>query len=173
MPNKLDAAAKDQGIDLFWLLAPFLQELSYPYIYTVWDLGHRRTPYFPEVSRSGWLWEDREATYQKMLYKASYIITGNEEGKKEILENYPVPANKIRISVFPVASFCRGGEKKPDFDVPKEFFFYPAQFWPHKNHIRILEALVQLREKENLMPTVFLTGSDKGNRNYIEEKIEF
>lgn len=166
-----DAAAKNLGIDLFWFTAPGIYELSYPYIYTVWDLGHRRTPYFPEVSRSGWTWESREKTYQTMLYKASYILTGNEEGKKEILESYPMPSNKIRISPFPVASFCHGQEEKPNFEIPEHFFFYPAQFWPHKNHICILEALLYLRENKDIKPTVFLTGSDKGNKKYIESKI--
>lgn len=169
--SNFDAAAKDLGIDLFWFTAPGIYNVSYPYIYTVWDLGHRRTPYFPEVSRSGWIWEKREETYQRMLYKASYIITGNEEGKKEILENYPVPTGKIRIATFPVAAFCHGNEEKPSFYVPEQFFFYPAQFWPHKNHICILDALVALREKNNLKPVVFFTGADKGNKDYIKSKI--
>lgn len=169
--GEFDLAAKKNGIDLFWFPNPACVDISYPYIYTIWDLGHRRTPFFPEVSRSGWTWETREFCYRKMIYKASYIITGNEEGKKEILENYPVPPSKIRISPFPVASFCRGEEIKPSFDIPEQFFFYPAQFWPHKNHICILESLVILRGKYGLKPSVFLTGSDKGNKKYIESKI--
>lgn len=167
-----DIVAKEMQIDLFWFTTPDYYDISYPFIYTVWDLGHRRTPYFPEVSRSGWTNIERENTYKKMLYRASYILTGNEEGKKEILENFPMPENKIRISPFPVASFCYGNEIKPNFDIPNEYFFYPAQFWPHKNHICILESLVYLREKYNLKPTVFFTGSDKGNKKYILSKID-
>lgn len=171
-PILFDIAAKETNIDLFWFTTPDYYNISYPFIYTVWDLGHRRTPYFPEVSRSGWTNIERENTYKKMLYRASYILTGNEEGKKEILENFPMPENKIRISPFPVASFCYGNEIKPNFDIPNEYFFYPAQFWPHKNHICILEALVYLRENYNLKPTVFFTGSDKGNKKYILSKID-
>jgi glycosyltransferase involved in cell wall biosynthesis len=47
------------------------------------------------------------------------------------------------------------------------YFFYPAQFWAHKNHVRILEALVLLREAGTKLRLV-LTGGDKGNRAYIE-----
>lgn len=169
--NVFDEAAKDQSIDIFWFPSPVKINLNYPFIYTVWDLGHREYPYFPEVSRSGRTWEKREAQYSEMLYKASYIITGNEEGKKEILENYPVNSAKIRIAEFPVADFCRGNELKPSFIIPEQYFFYPAQFWPHKNHICILKALVCLRENYNLHPTVFFTGSDKGNMEYIKSKI--
>lgn len=169
--SSFDAIAKDVGIDLFWFTFPEIVDISYPYIYTLWDLGHRYFPQFPEVSRTAWDWNARESMYQKMLYKASYILTGNEEGKKEILENYPMPECKIRISPFPVADFCRGEEEKPSFEIPEQYFFYPAQFWPHKNHICILEALVCLREKYNLTPTVLLTGSNQGNQKYIEDKI--
>ncbi|MBC6721367.1 glycosyltransferase family 1 protein [Treponema sp. Marseille-Q4130] len=170
--TRLNLIAKKENIDLFWFPQPVKFDVKYPYIYTVWDLGHRRTPYFPEVSRSGWLWEDREDMYQTMLYRASFVITGNEEGKKEILENYPMPASKVRISEFPVASFCRGEEKKPDFIKEDPYFFYPAQFWPHKNHITILDALELLAEKYDTNPIVYLTGSDKGNRKYIASEIK-
>ncbi len=170
--SRLNVIGKKENIDLFYFPNPVKFDVKYPYIYTVWDLGHRRTPYFPEVSRTGWLWLNREDVYQTMLYRASYIITGNEEGKKEILENYPIPENKVRISYFPVASFCRGKEQKPAFMTDKPYFFYPAQFWPHKNHIVILDALKLLAEKYGLKPVVYLTGSEKGNKAYIQSEIE-
>lgn len=167
-----DTVTVREQIDLFWITGPFDVDIHYPYIYTVWDLGHRTTSFFPEVSRSGWLWNDREKVYQKMLAPASYILTGNQEGKKEILQNYPVNPAKIRLAPFPVADFCHGPESRPSFIAEDdEFFFYPAQFWPHKNHIRILQALLLLREK-NLFPVVYFTGSDKGNRSFIETKIK-
>lgn len=163
--------AEKENIDLFWFSAPVCEDIDYPYIFTVWDLGHRTTPYFPEVSRTGWIWESREYFYTKMLYKASYIITGNKEGKKEILTNYTMPENKIRIIPFPVASFCKGSETKLVIDLPEQYFFYPAQFWPHKNHICIIEALKILNEK-GLNTTVLFTGFDKGNKKYITEKVQ-
>ncbi|MBQ6566103.1 MAG: glycosyltransferase family 4 protein [Treponema sp.] len=173
IPDKrLNRIGKKESIDLFWLPTPVLFDMKYPYIYTVWDLGHRQTPWFPEVSRSGWLWEDRERMYQSMLYKASFVITGNEEGKKEILENYPIPPSKVRISRFPVTSFCRGEEERPDFLKDSPFFFYPAQFWPHKNHIVILDAVECLSGRYGEKVCVYLTGSDKGNRCYIEDEIK-
>lgn len=171
-PKILNFVSVKEKIDLVWFTFPANYYIECPYIYTIWDLGHRTTPFFPEVSRTGWLWNDRESTYQNMVYRASYIITGNEEGKKEILENYPVNPKKIRIVPFPVADFCRGKELPPSFAVPKNFFFYPAQFWPHKNHIRILQAVKYLKEESGIDTTVFFTGSDKGNRLYIQNKIK-
>jgi glycosyltransferase involved in cell wall biosynthesis len=34
--------------------------------------------------------------------------------------------------------------------VPKRFLFYPAQTFPHKNHLAVVEALALLRRNENL-----------------------
>lgn len=36
------------------------------------------------------------------------------------------------------------------------YYFYPAQFWAHKNHLRILEALILLREEGLIFNVVFV-----------------
>jgi glycosyltransferase involved in cell wall biosynthesis len=42
--------------------------------------------------------------------------------------------------------------------LPERYLFYPAQFWPHKNHLRIVEAIAQLRG-EGVDVTVVFAGS--------------
>ncbi len=166
---KLDRIAEKENIDMFYFAAPIFAQTSLPYIFTVWDLGHRTVSYFPEVS--GLEWGYREKMYQHMLPRATYIITGNEQGKNEILKYYNVDDERIVVCGFPVTIDDELVESKPDFYDGDLFFFYPAQFWPHKNHICILEALVILRNKYSLTPKVYFTGGDKGNRVYIQNKI--
>ncbi len=48
-----------------------------------------------------------------------------------------------------------------------KYIFYPAQFWPHKNHIRLLKALTKLDASFNLV----LTGYDHGNLSYVKHKV--
>lgn len=176
----LNYTAKLEKIDIIYFPMPcFYTKISLPFICTVWDLGHRMTPCFPEVSRNNANtlynlneWEWRESNYTTVLPKAAYIITGNKTGKDEILANYKIEESKIRIAQFPVARFCYDKESPPDFTLPKDYFFYPATFWSHKNHIVILNALVLLKQQYNLTPTVFFTGSDKGNLPYIKSKIQ-
>lgn len=166
---KFDVIGKKFDIDIFWIVTPWEIDITYPYIYTVWDLGHRVTTYFPEMSLNR-EWDIREKNYNRMLPRASYILTGNETGKQEILDNYSVSSNKIRIAPFPISAFCFGEEKKPQFEIPEKYFFYPAQFWAHKNHICILKALLELKNKYSIEATVFFSGSDYGNKAYIQEK---
>lgn len=164
-----DLLANKEGIDLYWFTFPDDEVVSTPYIYTLWDLGHRTVPMFPEESSSIYEWESREQMYQRTVFRASYILTGNEVGKKEIIANYSIPAEKIRIVPFPISDFCYGAEKKPDKELPKNYFFYPATFWAHKNHICIIEALSELKEKYNLNVNVVFSGGDCGQRKYVEE----
>lgn len=167
---RFDIIAEKLSIDIFWIASPMNIDTTYPFIYTVWDLGYRSTPYFPEVSRN-MIWEQREKMYSLMLGKASYVITGNLEGKKEILENFRIPVSKIRIIPFPISAFCYGKEKQPSFELPSQYFIYPAQFWAHKNHMLILSAISVIREKYQQEIRVFFTGSDQGNKKYIQEQI--
>lgn len=48
------------------------------------------------------------------------------------------------------------------------FLLYPAQFWPHKNHVNLLHALKILETQYNLSPPLVLTGADKGNLNHVQ-----
>ncbi len=172
-PKQLDDYLKREKIDLLWISVPFRLDISVPYIFTVWDLGHRMTPFFPEVSTVGWTWEAREATYQKMLYRASYVVTGNDEGKREILANYPMNAEKIKVVPFPVPESCNRQLVLPE-SVPgivEPFIFYPAQFWAHKNHVILVKALNYLRAEKHININCYFVGTDQGNQDFIQRQI--
>ena len=165
-----DLFCDKEGVDLIWFTSAIQERTSVPYIFTVWDLAHRGLSMLPEVGRPVMEWKERENIYREMLYRASFILTANESGKREIVENYYVSADKIRIVPFPLTEFCRGEEAAPEVKLPEEYYFYPAQFWPHKNHIRILKALRLLKEENGIRINVVFTGSDKGNCDYIKKK---
>ncbi|WP_051196892.1 glycosyltransferase family 4 protein [Butyrivibrio sp. XBB1001] len=170
MASYFDMLAKKEGISLFWFTMPVCEILSTPYIFTVWDLGHRTLPMFPEMTNSTFEWDSREKMYQRMLPRASYIITGNNSGKNEIVENYNIPADRIHTIEFMVPSLFRGDAIKPTVNLPELFFYYPAQFWAHKNHTLILEALKKLKDDYAITANVVFTGHDYGTKGYIENK---
>ncbi len=165
----MDYLAEKEDIDIFWFTYPANVDLTTPFIYTIWDIGHRVMPAFPETTKPMYRWNGHEEQCARMLAKATFILTGNENGKREILENYSVMESKIRIVPFPITFFCYGNEEKPKFELPEKYFFYPAQFWPHKNHACIVKAVANLRREKKTDAHVILTGSDKGNKGYIQE----
>ncbi|MDJ0795478.1 MAG: glycosyltransferase family 1 protein [Calothrix sp. MO_167.B12] len=163
-------------IDVHLSLIPNSPILDYPYIIPVWDLQHRLQPYFPEVSVSG-AWEEREYAYSKILRRAAFIITGTEVGKKEIERFYHIPSERIKVLPFFTPQFTSSSnlideDISKKYNLPNKYLFYPAQFWPHKNHINLLLAIKLLKEKYDLhFPLVFV-GSDKGNESYVREMVE-
>jgi len=46
------------------------------------------------------------------------------------------------------------------------FFLYPAQFWPHKRHVLLLEAFRIVCNQNSDCKLIF-TGGDKGNLNHV------
>ena len=64
--------------------------------------------------------------------------------------------------------------KLPKFDLPPEgFIFYPAQTWPHKNHLRLLEAIQRLRTRHGLEVSLVCTGGQTGAYPEIARRVAY
>jgi len=158
--------------DVIFYLSPWENfQVDIPFINIVWDLQHRRQPFFPEVSTNG-EWDKREGYYREYLPKASFVITGNQAGADEISLFYGVHPERIFQIPHPTPQFALQHADKPQLRpqwLPDgEYLFYPAQFWPHKNHITLLQALAKLHAQGKKLYLI-LTGSDKGNKAYVQQ----
>jgi glycosyltransferase involved in cell wall biosynthesis len=168
----LNDAAFRHGIELVWFVTvPIYETVDVPYIFTVWDLMHRAHPCFPEVGAfGGWPWDQREKFYQYILPRATYVVTGNEAGKKDVVDFYRIPPERVKTLPLPTPDFASGSvvARAPGgFESRAPFLFYPAQFWPHKNHVTLLLALKMLVEQQQMDFSVVLTGADKGNMKFV------
>jgi glycosyltransferase involved in cell wall biosynthesis len=166
---KLDELLTNAKIDVVWYLSAWeCCSVEIPFFTVVWDLQHRRQPFFPEVSRGG-DWAFRERWMSTVLRRAAMVIAGNEVGRDEIERFYGVPRERIRLMPHPTPEAPLEGAS-PRL-VSGEYLFYPAQFWPHKNHINLLLALRLLRERHGLDLSLALTGSDKGNLSFVQRRV--
>ena len=174
--SSIQSAVAQNRIDFVWFLAPHYEPVEVPFAITVWDLGHRELPWFPEVSRSGWTFEQRESFYRYVLPRAMVVVTGNGVGARSIRDFYQVPAANVHEIPLPIdadelaAASANPALLEPYGLEPGGFLFYPAQFWPHKNHVTLVDTLARLRERGSRLKLV-LTGSDKGNRSFIESYV--
>ena len=173
-PNPLDRAIDVAGADLVWFLGAGPHRTEKPYITVVWDVQHRVTPWFPEIVGDG-TWDERERANPWFLQRASHIITGTEIGRAEIERYYQVNPERISLLPHPTPSFALAATDNTPIFPPSlrsrlgdPFVIYPAQLWPHKNHVNLLLALAEL-ERKNAGIDLALVGSDKGNRAHIEQ----
>lgn len=168
----LDHAVSTYGLDLIWSISSALPDTRYPFIATVWDLQHRLQPFFPEVSYAGWTWTSRETAYRSALPRATRVITGTRTGHDEVVRFYGLADTTVRVIPFPVPTFVE--QVAPTMDacqrlgLPARFLYYPAHFWPHKNHINLLKAFAILVQRGWDDLHLVFSGSDKGNKSYVE-----
>ncbi|MEO0250507.1 MAG: glycosyltransferase family 1 protein [candidate division WOR-3 bacterium] len=144
---------------------PLAFEAGIPYVMAIHDLQHRLQPEFPEVSADG-EWEAREYLFRNGARHATLLLADSEVGKEDILNCYgPYGVTADRVKVLPFLPACYLSTHVPGEEqqrvlaahaVPARFLFYPAQFWPHKNHARIVQALELLRQRSGeRIPIVF------------------
>ena len=165
-------------VDLLYFTAPsglslFLERLNY--IITVWDLCHRDFPEFPEV-RTNLEFEHRENFFKQSLPKAIAVIAESQFGKDNIVRRYAIDPSRVHCIPLSPAIHTKSKnitnyDPRQKLGISKEepFIFYPAQFWPHKNHILILEAISLLLKEDKLKVHAFFCGSDCGNLEFILE----
>ena len=164
--NPMSRKLRKLEIDFLFFLGSSAIPLTIPYGVVVWDVQHRTHPWFPELKPG---WEARDRLAKNMLPRASVVITGTQVGRNQLMQIYGVQFENIYLIPHPVPSdIPKIGVRKKN---GKFTFIYPAQFWPHKNHVVILEAMRQLSSTNSLDFNVTFVGSDKGNLSYILEKI--
>jgi len=172
--SKLTQLSEQAGIEFMWFVGTGSHYLDIPYLTVVWDLMHRTDPWYPEVSERG-IWDFREETTTWFLRRAAAIITGTAVGREQIMHFYQVPPERITILPHPTPDYAFRTSDQSDtsvlqkYGLPEGYLFYPAQFWPHKNHANLLLALQQLRDEHSIQVPVVFVGSDKGNARYIRD----
>lgn len=111
---------------------------------TIHDLMHRYEPNFPEVS-AYFRYGIREHRFRSIACSSHAVLVDSNVGRAHVVESYQVPPERIWPLPFVAPSYLRDTMPRADFDsryqLPARFVFYPAQFWPHKNHINLLEAI--------------------------------
>ncbi|WP_299522909.1 glycosyltransferase family 1 protein [Winogradskyella sp.] len=172
--QRIHKQVKQANIDIVYYLAPMQRYIpKFPFISTNWDLGHLTLPPFPEITEKNEL-QVRTKWYNKILPEADYIFTESEAGKNELINLLSIPERKIKVvPIFPgnlVEMNVLGPEQKEilkKFKIEQNsYYIYPAQFWKHKNHERLVFAFAEVF-KDNPNLKLILSGSDKGELDYI------
>ncbi len=153
------------GIKLMIYPAPVTLsfEMNVPYIIAVHDLQHRLHPEFPEVSACGER-SRREYLFSNCCRHAMTILTESEEGSRDVRRFYGVEHDVIRTLPYVPPHYLKeadAGDVINKYGLPPRYLFYPAQFWEHKNHVRLIEALHLINKEKGLEIPIVLVGAKK------------
>src|SRR5262245_39537359 len=168
LPSDQEAAMayRKAGIDLILQLGPYAYPFlsRVPFVMPIFDLNHRLQPEFPEVSALG-EYNRREYLYINTCRFATFVLVDSEAGRDDVLRFYGDWIGEDRIRILP---YYPAIAKKPlpdqqeqsrvaaKYRLPQRYFFYPAQFWRHKNHASILRAVRLIADETGeIVPVVF------------------
>lgn len=146
-----------------------------PTVYNPHDLQHLHYPEFfasEEIQR-------REAIYPAACRAAAATVCASRFVKLDVMQKYEVEADRIQVIPWspPEIVLSEFSEKDADalfekYDCPERpFVLYPAMTWEHKNHIRLVEAVALLRERERLKINVICTGHQNSFYPAIERRL--
>ena len=167
---------KKDRINIVLFMTPYLHEhIELPYYCIIRDVAHRILPHFPEFNTTS-IFERREKKLNTFLNSASRIITGNDIIKNDIKTLYDVIADNISTCPMPCPAWVENTKDnelilKENKLAKDSYILYPAQYWVHKNHIRLILAS-QILHEQNINLKIVFTGMDRGNKAYLQEQVE-
>jgi glycosyltransferase involved in cell wall biosynthesis len=167
-----DGYVEDHQFDVVHFPTQMAYLSHLPSIYQPWDLQHLHYPGFFSESE----FSLRERYYRAFCERASCVCVQAAWTKQDVIDHYGLPADKVVVipwgSVFDAykapssEAICATVDK---YGLPKQFFFYPAATWPHKNHEAIFRALQILKRELSLAPHVYFTGLSTEHRPVLNE----
>jgi len=177
--NKLNKEAmENKNISLLIMPSPLLFgfEHNIPYIVPIPDMMYKYYPGLPEYS-----FYNNLISHFVFKYSAKYAVlcvADSEWGKNDIKKFLKQPAEKIKVIPFMPPgyiyeyknmSFQEAENLLKKYNLPEKFIFYPAQFWTHKNHLRLVEAVKKAEDKYGQKINLVLVGNEKANEdNYLK-----
>ena len=119
-----------------------------PFAFTLHDLQEKHYPQYFGLATRVW----RHLTNRLLTARATRILCESRFVGSDIVAHFGVPATRIEVVPAPPIASIRAGALdaaavaavRRKLDLPEQFVFYPAQFWPHKNHLRLVEAFARV-----------------------------
>ncbi|MDO8502318.1 MAG: glycosyltransferase family 1 protein [Gemmatimonadaceae bacterium] len=172
-------ALQREGCDLW--ICPNHDRYSFraqiPALGTVHDLMHRYERQFPEVSANG-EFESREFHFSETARWSRGVLVDSELGKNQLVESYGIAPEKVFVLPYIAPSYIYeydGGNDtavRSKYSLPEKFFFYPAQFYQHKNHATLIDAVARMREQYPDVRLVLVGARERNSYDDIKRQVE-
>jgi glycosyltransferase involved in cell wall biosynthesis len=141
-----------------------------PILFNPHDLQHRHLPAFftpAEIER-------RERLYRAACAHATAVAVSSAWVRADVVAQYGIKPENIQVipwgidaADWPAPDSTTMQVLKARHALPDRFCLYPAVTWPHKNHLRLVEALALGRAPTTLV----CTGNRTDHWSAVEQRI--
>lgn len=143
----LESACRREGVDLVYQHSEWLGlRFGIPTLAWLGDFQHRVLPeMFP--AKQYWM---REARFRAVLRSASLLYVLSETDLRFGRRFYDRASEKLRALTFAVTVPPQAWALDPAlvarrYELPDRYFLFPGQLWKHKNHLRVVDAVGELK----------------------------
>jgi glycosyltransferase involved in cell wall biosynthesis len=144
---------------------------------TVHDLMHRYEPSFAEVSDDG-EYAAREFHFSETCRWSKGVLVDSSVGRQQVIESYGIAAENVFVLPYIAPRYIYESIASDDvslamrYSLPEKFFFYPAQFYRHKNHPTLIRALARMHASHPDVRLVLAGTKDRNGFSEAERLVE-
>lgn len=137
------------------------------------DLQHEYYPEFFSEEILAW----RRANYAASARNADCVLTISRHAKETLVEKLEVDSGKVEVVCLDVDEEFRrptGPDAHSEFvklQLPENFVYFPANYWPHKNHRLALAAFAKASIQNGGTLSLVLSGAAETGLDQIRPHI--
>ncbi|MPL68880.1 hypothetical protein SDC9_14613 [bioreactor metagenome] len=165
----LEKLLKSNNIDVISHIQADLMQIELPSAAWIPDFQHK---YLPELFSRQEL-EGRDTSFRNLAKAYDTVILSSNNAKGDFIKFFSGFKGKAEVLQFAVTvdtSSNSNGVKylKEKYKIDSKFFYLPNQYWTHKNHKVVLEALTLLKQTGKKVLVVSSGNTeDYRNREYF------
>jgi glycosyltransferase involved in cell wall biosynthesis len=156
---RLEPLLKKQEFDFIYPHSRATSETS-NYRAAAWipDFQHKYLPQFFTVQEL----QSRDRIFGSIAKSSEIVVLSSKTAADDFKKFFPDGAHKARVLSFRTSPSPAWYDGEPQqvqhsYCLPDRFFIISNQFWQHKNHLMVFEALKRLKAK-SITPNVVCTG---------------
>lgn len=141
----------------------------------IYDFQHKYLPHFFSKKDI----RERDQSFSRMLKYAGRVIVSSETSREDLQKFYPGNDEIVRVlpfSTFPKKEWFEGDPRSTvqDYHLPRRFFLVCSQFWVHKNHSVVFQAVKKILD-QNIEAELVCTGSlnDYRKPSHMDEMLAY
>jgi glycosyltransferase involved in cell wall biosynthesis len=159
-------AFREHRIDVLFECAQYYGwRFPFPCVAWITDFQHR---HLPELFSFGAYWK-RDLGFRAQILSRRQVMLSSEDGRSDCEAFFPQSVGRtsvVRSAMLPpdLSDVDSDRAVALGYQLPECYFYLPNQFWKHKNHRTVIEALRLLRQKGS-NPVVATSGRAEDYRH--------
>jgi glycosyltransferase involved in cell wall biosynthesis len=166
------------GCDVVHFPFQHYEPCAVPTVFNPHDLQHLHYPAFFDPEEI----ERRESLYPAACRAAHAVVVASDFVRQDVVSRYGIEPDKVQVipwapppaperATRPDGDTIERVVREKYFPAGEPFALYPAMTWEHKNHIRLLDALALLRERDAPRVRLICTGHKTDFFSRIERRL--